>query len=90
MKTFRNAMTAALVVLCVGMALGQDVPHDVDKGATATGHAVKHTGKKVGHATKSGAKATAHGTKTVGKDTVNGVKKVAGKSGKKVDDGSSN
>jgi hypothetical protein len=90
MKVIRTAMTAALLFLCVGISLGQEVPKDVDKGATTTGHAVKHTGKKVGHATKSGVKGAAHGTKAAGKDTVKGVKKVTGKSGKKVDDGTSN
>jgi hypothetical protein len=90
MKAFRNAMTAALVVFCVGISLGQDVPHDVDKGAAKTGQAVKGTGKKVGHATKSGARSAAHGTKAAGKDTVKGVKKLTGKSGKKVDDGTGN
>ena len=34
-----------MVVLCVGMAVGQDVAHDVDKGATKTGHVIKHAGK---------------------------------------------
>jgi len=89
MKAIRIATIPALLLFCVGISLGQDVPKDVDKGATATGHALKHTGKKVGHATKSGVKGAAHGTKAAGKDTVKGVKKVTGKSGKKVDDGTS-
>jgi hypothetical protein len=89
MKALRVAGIPALLILCAGMAIGQDAAHDVDKAATTTGHAVKHTGKKVGHATKSGAKATAHGTKTAAKDTVKGVKKVTGTSGTKVNDGSS-
>jgi len=90
MKVIRTALTTALMVLSVGMSRGQDIPKDVDKGATTTGHAVKHTGKKVGHATKPGVKGAAHGTKAAGKDTVKGVKKVTGKSGEKVDDRTSN
>jgi hypothetical protein len=82
MKVIRTLLTTPVVVLSVGISLGQDIPKDVDKGATTTGHAVKHTGKKVGHATKSGVKGAAHGTKATGKDTVKGVKKVTGKSGK--------
>ena len=74
MKTLRVAGIPAMVVLCGGMAVGQDVAHDVDKSANKTGHVVKHVGKKVGHATKSGVKGTAHGTKDVAKDSAKGVK----------------
>ena len=63
MKALRIAGFSALAVLCVGMAFGQDVAHDVDKGADKTGHFVKHAGKKVGHATKSGVKEAGHETK---------------------------
>ena len=90
MKALRIAGIPAMLILCVGMALGQDATHDTDKAATTTGHAVKHTGKKVGHVTKSGAKDTAHGTKSAAKGTVKGVRKVTGTSGKKVNDGTSN
>ena len=48
MKSLRVAGVPALLVLCVGMGLGQDAAHDVDKGATKTGHIVKQAGKKVG------------------------------------------
>jgi hypothetical protein len=74
MKTLRIAGIAALAVLCVGMAVGQDAAHDVDKGATKTGHVVKRAGMKVGHATKSGVKDVGRGTKVVAKDSVNGTK----------------
>ncbi|HSY01812.1 MAG TPA: hypothetical protein VK819_06640 [Acidobacteriaceae bacterium] len=90
MKALRIAGIPVVLILCAGMALGQDATKDAGKAATTTGQAVKHTGKTVGHATKSGAKDAAHGTKTAGKDTVKGIKKVTGKSGKKVDDGTSN
>ena len=56
-----------LLVLCAGMALGQDAAHDVDKSATKTGQFVKYAGRKVGHATKSGVKDAGHGTKVVPK-----------------------
>lgn len=46
MKALRVEGISAMVVLYVGMALGQDVAHDVDKGATKTGHVVKNSGKK--------------------------------------------
>jgi len=52
MKALRIAGIPAMLILCVGMALGQDATHDTDKAATTTGHAVKQTGKKVGHVTK--------------------------------------
>ena len=52
MKIPTIAVIPALLVLCVGMAIGQDAAHDVDKAATKTGHAVKHATKKVGNATK--------------------------------------
>jgi hypothetical protein len=45
MNVLRLAGIPAMLVLCVGMALGQDAAHDVDKGATKTGHIVKHAGK---------------------------------------------
>jgi cell division protein FtsL len=75
MKALRISGITAMVVLCVGMAIGQDASHDVDKTATKTGHFVKHAGKKVGHATKTGVKDTGHGTKVVAKDSAKGVKK---------------
>ena len=74
MKSLRVAGIPALLVLCIGMALGQDAAHDVDKGAIKTGNVVKHAGKKVGDATKSGVKDTGHGTKVVAKDSAKGVK----------------
>jgi hypothetical protein len=76
MKALRIAGIPVMVVLCVGMALGQDASHDVDKtAATKTGHFVKRAGKKVGHASKTGVKDTGHGTKVVAKDSAKGVKK---------------
>lgn len=75
MKVFRVAGISAIMVLCVGMAVGQDASHNVDKTATKTGHFIKHTGKKVGHATKTGVKGTGHGSKVVAKESTKGVKK---------------
>jgi hypothetical protein len=48
-----------LLVLCVGIAVGQDAAHDVNKAATKTGHVVKHATPKVGEATKRGPKTLA-------------------------------
>jgi hypothetical protein len=79
MKALRIAGTPALLALCVGMALGQDAAHDVDKAATKTGHVVKHAGTKVGHVTSSGVKDAGHGTKVVAKDSAKGVKKASKK-----------
>jgi hypothetical protein len=75
MKALRIAGVPAMLVLCVGMAVGQDASHDMDKAATKTGHVVKHTEKKVGHATKSGVKDAGRGTKVVAEDSAKGVKK---------------
>jgi hypothetical protein len=52
MNLLRVAGIPALLVLSVGMTVGQDVAHDVDKGATKTGHVAKYAGKKAVHATK--------------------------------------
>ena len=89
MKALRIAGISAMAVLCVGMALGQDTAQDVDKGATKTGHFVKHAGKKVGHATKSGVKDVGHGTKIDAKDSVKGVEKASKKTGEGVKDAAS-
>jgi hypothetical protein len=75
MKALRIAGIPAMLLLCVGMAVGQDASHDVDKAATKTGHVVKHAGKKVGHASKTGVKDAGRGTKVVAKDSAKGVKK---------------
>jgi hypothetical protein len=40
MKSLRVAGVPALLVLCVGMVVGQDAAHDADKAATETGHVV--------------------------------------------------
>jgi len=63
MKVLTIARIPTLLVLCVGMAVGQDAAHDVDKAATKTGHVVRHATTKVGKATKRGAKDVGHGTK---------------------------
>jgi hypothetical protein len=86
MKSLKVAGISALLVLCVAMALAQDAAHDVDKGATKTGHFVKHAGKKVGHATESGVKDAGHGTKVVGKESAKGVKKASEKTGEGIKD----
>jgi hypothetical protein len=56
MKLLRIGGILALLVLCVGIAVGQDAAHDVDEAATKAGHIVKHATKGVGKATKKGAK----------------------------------
>jgi hypothetical protein len=89
MKSLRVAAIPALLVLSVGMSLGQDASHDVDKGAAKTGDLVKHAGKKVGHATKSGVKNAGHGTKVVAKDSAKGVKKASEKTGEGIKDAAS-
>jgi hypothetical protein len=86
MKALRIAGIPAILVLGLGMALGQDAAHDVDKGAAKTGQVVKHVGKKVGHATKSGVKSAGHGSKIVAKDTAKGVKKASEKTGEGIKD----
>jgi hypothetical protein len=82
MKFSRLTGVPVLLVLAAAMALGQDAAHDVDKGATKTGKAIKHAGKTVGHVTKSGAKDTGHGTKVVAK----GAKKATQKTGEGIKD----
>ena len=67
MKVLKNAGISALLVLCVGIAVGQDTADGVDKAATKTGHVVKHAAKKVGKVTKTGAKDAGHGTKEIGR-----------------------
>jgi len=86
MKALRIAGIPAMLVLCVGMAVGQDVAHGVDKGATKTVRVVKHTGKKVVHVSKSGVKDTGRGTKVIAKDSATGVDKAAKKTGEGVKD----
>jgi hypothetical protein len=63
MKALRIGGIPALLVLCVGIAVGQDAAHDVDEAATKTGRVVKHATNKVGKATKRGAKDVGHGTR---------------------------
>jgi hypothetical protein len=74
MKVLRIGGISGLLVLSVGMAVGQDAAHSVDKVVTKTGHAVKHATKKVGSTTKTGAEDVGHGTKVAAKDTRKGVK----------------
>lgn len=89
MKSLRGVGVPALLILCLGMALGQDAAQDVDKGAAATGHSVKHAGKKIAHATKSGVKSAGHGTKVAAKDSAKGVKKTSEKTGEGIKDAGS-
>ena len=63
MKVLTIAGIPTLLVLSVGLAVGQDAAHDVDKAAAKTGHVVKHATTKVGKATQRGAKDVGHGTK---------------------------
>ena len=74
MKVPTVAVIPALLVLCVGMAIGQDAAHGADKAAPKTGHAVKHATKKAGNATKTGAKEVGHGAEVTAKDAEKGVK----------------
>ena len=74
MKALRIGGISALLVLCFGIAVGQDVTHDVDEAATKTGHVIRQTTTKVGKATKTGAKDVGHGTKVAAKDTEKDVK----------------
>src|ERR1700730_16189205 len=45
-ESTENCGIPTLLVLCVGIAIGQDAAHDVDKAATKTGHVVKHAARK--------------------------------------------
>jgi hypothetical protein len=65
--------------------MGQDAVQDVNKGATKTGHVVKHA-KKVGKGTKAGVKDVGHGAKVTAKDTGKGVKTGTEKTGDGVKD----
>jgi hypothetical protein len=86
MKALRIGEIPALLVLCVGIAFGQDAAQEADKAATKTGHVVKHATKKVGKATKRGAKDVVHGTKVAAKDTGTGVKTGTEKTGEGIKD----
>jgi hypothetical protein len=86
MKSLKIAGIPALLVLCVGMAVGQDAANGVDKVATKTGHVVKHAAKKVGKGTKTGAKDVGHGTKVAAKDTGKSVKTGTEKTGEGIKD----
>ena len=86
MKELRIGGISALLVLCLGIAVGQDAALDVDKGATKTGHVIRHATTKVGSATKRGAKDVGHGTKVAAKDTEKGVKTGAEKTGEGIND----
>jgi hypothetical protein len=86
MKLLKLAGTPTMLVLCVGMAVGQDAANAVDKAATKTGHVVKHATEKVGRATKTGAQDVGHGTKVAAKDTGKGVKTGTEKTGEGIKD----
>jgi hypothetical protein len=86
MKSLKLAGIPTLLVLCVGMAVGQDAANGMDKAATKTGHVVKHATKKVGKATKTGAEDVGHGTKVAAKDTGKGVMTGTEKTGDDVKD----
>lgn len=84
MKLLRVAGISSVLVLCVGLALGQDASHDAGKAATTTGHAIKHSAKKAAHATKSGVKDAGHGAKVVAKDSAKGIKTASNRTGEAV------
>jgi hypothetical protein len=86
MQSIRIGGIPALLVLCAGIAVGQDASHDVDKVATKTGHVVKHATTKVGKATKRGAKDVGHGTRVAAKDTQKGVKTGTERTGEGIND----
>jgi hypothetical protein len=75
MKALTVAGISAMMVLGVGIAVGQDAAHSADKAAVKTGQSVKHAARRVGHATKTGVKGAGHGSKAVAKDSAKGVKK---------------
>jgi hypothetical protein len=85
MKLLKLAGIPTLLVLCIGMAVGQDAANGVDKAATKSGHVVKHA-TKVGKATKTGAKDVGHGTKVAAKDTGKGAKAGTQKTGEGIKD----
>ena len=82
----KNCRVSTLLVLCVGIAVGQDAAHDVDKATTKTGHVAKHAVKKVGKTTKTGAEDVGHGAKVAAKDTGKGVKTGTEKIGEGIKD----
>ena len=86
MKLLTIGGIPALLILCAGIAVGQDASHDVDKAATKTSHVVKHATKKVAKATKSSAKDVGHGTKVAAKDTGKDVATGAEKTGEGIND----
>jgi hypothetical protein len=86
MKALRIGVISGLLVICVGMAVGQDAAPGVNKVVTKTGHVVKRATKKVGNATKTGAEDVGHGTRVAAKDTRKGVKTGTEKTGDGVKD----
>jgi hypothetical protein len=56
MKMLTIAGIPTLLVLCVGIAVGQDAAQDANKAANKTGHVVKHATTKVDKVTKRGPK----------------------------------
>ena len=86
MKALKVAGIPTLLVLCVGMAVGQDAANDVDKAATKTGHVVKHATTNVPKATKRGAKDVGHGAKIAAENTEKGVRTGTEKTGDGVKD----
>jgi hypothetical protein len=68
-----------MLVLCVGMADGQNAAHDVDNAATEADHSVKHATKKVGKATRLASKMLVteprSPAKDAGKDVETGTEK---------------
>ena len=68
MTLLKLAGTPTLLVLCVGIAVGQDAANGVDKAATKTG------AEDVGHGTKVAAKDTGKGVKTGTEKTGEGIK----------------
>jgi hypothetical protein len=67
MKALKSGGIPALLVLCVGIAVGQDAANGVDKAATKTGHVVRRATTKVGKATKRGVQDVGHGSRLVPK-----------------------
>jgi hypothetical protein len=86
MKALRIGGIPTLLILCVGIAVGQDAAQDLGKAATETGHVVKHATTKVGIGTKTGAKAVGHSAKVAAKDTGKDVKTGTEKTGDGVKD----
>jgi hypothetical protein len=86
MKALRISGISVILARYVGISLGQDAVHDVDKDGTKTGQTVKHVGRKAVYATKAGVKNAGHGATVVAKDSAEGAKKASERTGEGIKD----